>query len=303
MYIYIIMVKNKNIEIQTPKKGEFAIETDDNFVKLPCLVAVNGKRHSGKTLATVNYIREMKNKGYCDRCLVITPTFASNKSTWDIAKIEEEDVFEPTKFVLKAIRKIIEDERADWDRYKEEMKMYKEYLSVIAGSSLNLKDAKLIERLLLYSDMNFLEGPPKYKYGNRPARLSLVIDDSMGTDIMLPSAGLTKFVIAHRHWGEGLGISVFMLVQSYTAGASQGLSRPIREQTTQLWLFRIAQEKQLQLIFQESDLEINYEKYIKLCNKIHEEQYNFLLLDFNSKFPDKKYRNGFKEFIPITSLD
>ena len=297
------MVKNKSIEIFTPKKSEFAIETTDDFIKLPCLTVINGKRHSGKTLATVNYIREMKNRGYCDRCLVITPTYDSNKSTWDIAKIEAEDCFDPSKHVLKTIRKIIQEEKDDWDRYKHEMKLYKEYLSVIAGNSLNLKDSKLIERLLLYSDMNFLDGPPKYKYGNRPARLSLVIDDSMGTDIMLPSAGLTKFVIAHRHWSQGMGISVFMLVQSYTAGASQGLSRAIREQTTQLWLFKIAQEKQLQLIYQEADLDINYEKYIKLCNIIHEEQYNFLLLDFNAKTPDKKYRNGFKEFIPITTLD
>jgi len=301
MYIYIIMVKN--IEILTPKKSEFAIDTTDDFIKLPCLVAINGKRGSGKTLSTVNYIREMKNRGYCDRCLVITPTYESNKSTWDIAKIEQEDCFEPTKIVLKTIRKILDDERADWDRYKEEMKLYKEYLSVIAGNSLNLKDAKLIERLLLYNDMNFLDGPPKYKYGNRPARLSLIIDDSMGTDIMLPSAGLTKFCIAHRHFGRGMGISVFMLVQSYTAGASQGLSRAIREQVTQLWLFRIAQEGQLKKVFEEADLEINYEKYIKLCNQIHEKQYNFLLLDFNAKTPDKKYRNGFKEFIPITTLD
>ena len=120
---------------------------------------------------------------------------------------------------------------------------------------------------------------------------------------MLPSSGLTKFTIAHRHWGEGLGITVFMLVQSYTAGASQGLARAIREQTTQLWLFKIAQENQLKKIFEESDLEINYERFIELCNDVHATPYNFLMIDFNSKFPEKKYRNGFKEFIKITEIN
>ena len=130
--------------------------------------------------------------------------------------------------------------------------------------NLNVEDENLIKELLNYEELGFFDEPPKWKYRKEvPPRLALVIDDSMGTDIMLPSAGLTKFVIAHRHWGEGLGITVFMLVQSYTAGAGQGLSRPIREQTTQLWLFKIAQEGQLKKVFEESDLEIDYEKYLR----------------------------------------
>ena len=297
------MKKLKNIDIKTPTLNPYLIETDDNFIKLPALVCVNGKRHSGKTLSVVNYIREMKNKQYCDRCLVITPTYASNKATWNIAKIEEEDVYEPTKNVLKNIKKFIQDEKDEWDDYNDRKKQYKEYQKLVNSKNLNLENKDLLKQLLLYQELGFYDEPPKWKYKQEvPPRLALVIDDSMGTDIMLPSAGLTKFVIAHRHWGDGLGISVFMLVQSYTAGASQGLSRPIREQTTQLWLFKIVQENQLKKVFEESDLDINYDKYIQLCNQVHSVQYNFLIIDFNAKSLDKKYRNGFKDFIKIEDL-
>ena len=297
------MKKLKNIDIKTPTLNPYLIETDDDFIKLPALVCVNGKRHSGKTLSVVNYIREMKNKQYCDRCLVITPTYASNKATWNIAKIEEEDVYEPTKNVLKNIKKFIQDEKDEWDDYNDRKKQYKEYQKLVNSKNLNLENKDLLKQLLLYEELGFYDEPPKWKYKQEVApRLALVIDDSMGTDIMLPSAGLTKFVIAHRHWGDGLGISVFMLVQSYTAGASQGLSRPIREQTTQLWLFKIVQENQLKKVFEESDLDINYDKYIQLCKQVHSVQYNFLIIDFNAKSLDKKYRNGFKDFIKIEDL-
>tara|TARA_R110001599_G_scaffold310279_1_gene517375 strand:+ start:268 stop:1164 length:897 start_codon:yes stop_codon:yes gene_type:complete len=297
------MKKLKNIDIKTPTLNPYLIETDDNFIKLPALVCVNGKRHSGKTLSVVNYIREMKNKQYCDRCLVITPTYASNKATWNIADIQEEDVYEPSKGVLKQIKKFIQDEKDEWDDYNDRKKQYKEYQKLVNSKNLNLENKDLLKQLLLYQELGFYDEPPKWKYKQEvPPRLALVIDDSMGTDIMLPSAGLTKFVIAHRHWGDGLGISVFMLVQSYTAGASQGLSRAIREQTTQLWLFKIVQENQLKKVFEESDLDINYDKYIQLCNQVHSVQYNFLIIDFNAKSLDKKYRNGFKDFIKIEDL-
>lgn len=294
------MKKNVNIDIQMPKSNSYAIDTDDDFIKLPALVCVNGKRHSGKTLSVVNYVREMKNKHYCDRCLVITPTYASNKNTWDIAEIDEQDVFEPGKHVLKDIKKFIQGEKDEWDQFLEMKEKYKEYQKMVKKQDLNVEDENLLKELLNYEELGFFDEPPSWKYRKEvPPRLTLVIDDSMGTDIMLPSAGLTKFVIAHRHWGEGLGISVFMLVQSYTAGAGQGLARPIREQTTQLWLFKIVQEGQLKKVFEESDLEINYEKYLELCSQVHSVPYNFLMIDFNAKDPEKKYRNGFKEFIKV----
>ena len=294
------MKKDRTIDIKMPKTNPYVFDTDDDFIKLPALICVNGKRHSGKTLSVVNYVREMKNKHYCDRCLVITPTYASNKNTWDIAEIDEKDVYEPGKYVLKDIKKFIQDEKQEWDLFLEMKEKYKEYQKMVKKQNLNVEDENLIKELLNYEELGFFDEPPTWKYRKEvPPRLALVIDDSMGTDIMLPSAGLTKFVIAHRHWGEGLGISVFMLVQSYTAGAGQGLSRPIREQTTQLWLFKIAQENQLKKVFEESDLEIDYEKYLELCNQVHSVPYNFLMIDFNAKDPEKKYRNGFKEFIKI----
>jgi hypothetical protein len=79
---------------------------------------------------------------------------------------------------------------------------------------------------------------PVWKYREeRPPRLAVVVDDCMGTDLLLPSAGLTNFCIKHRHLGRGLGCSVFMLVQSYCAQG--GIARPIREKCMLLALFKM----------------------------------------------------------------
>jgi hypothetical protein len=48
---------------------------------------------------------------------LITPTYNSNKQIWDIADIDEEDVYEPDMGVLKTIIKNVEAEKAEWDAF------------------------------------------------------------------------------------------------------------------------------------------------------------------------------------------
>ena len=285
---------------ELPKKSAFMIDTEPDFIKLHTLCIASGKRGGGKSVAIANLVKKAKDAGYFDKVYLITPTYNSNKQIWAIADIQEEDVYEPDMNVLKTIIANVEAEKAEWDAFLSRKKLLKQFKKDMKTTPYDKIGSN---SMLDYLENGFFDVGginEEWKYKNEvPPRLALVIDDSMGTDIMLPSAGLTKFVIAHRHWGEGLGISVFMLVQSYTAGAGQGLSRPIREQTTQLWLFKIAQENQLKKVFEESDLEIDYEKYLELCNQVHSVPYNFLMIDFNAKDPEKKYRNGFKEFIKM----
>ena len=88
-----------------------------------------------------------------------------------------------------------------------------------------------------YQDLDFFEGPPTWKYPvEQPPRLGVIIDDCLGTPLLSkPSAGLVNMCIKHRHLGKGLGISIFMLVQSYCAQG--GINRAIRKKKLYLAAF------------------------------------------------------------------
>ena len=268
-------IRLKNMDVRPPAKKAFTIETDDDFIKLHTLTIASGKRGGGKSVAVANLIRMAKERNYYDKVYLITPTYGSNREIWNIADIQEEDVYEPSKGVLKDIRTNIQDEKDEYDDFKDRREKYKEYQKLVNSKNLNLENKDLLKQLLLYEELGFYDEPPKWKYKKEvPPRLAVILDDCMGTDLLLPSAGLTKFVIAHRHHSE-IGISVFMLVQSYCARES--LSRAIREH-----------------------LPISYNDFIKMATEVHKEPFCFLLMDFAPKDKTKRFRNCFNRYLPYT---
>ena len=108
-----------------PKKGAFTIETEPEFPKLHTLCIASGKRGGGKSIATANFIKSCKDKNYYDRVWLITPTYYSNKSIWDIAEIQDSDIYEPTVTVLRDITALVEAERAEWDHFLSMKELYK----------------------------------------------------------------------------------------------------------------------------------------------------------------------------------
>jgi len=277
-----------------PKKGAFTIETEPDFPKLHTLCIASGKRGGGKSVAIANFIKTCKDKGYYDRVWLVTPTYWSNKAIWDIAEIDDIDIHEPSVSVLKEIIALVEAERAEWDHFLIQKELFKKFRRDIKSRPITRIDP---ERLLEYQDFNFFEGPPEWKYKNEvPPRLGLIIDDCLGTPLLSkPSAGLVNLCIKNRHLGRGLGLSIFMLVQSYCAQG--GINRAIRENTTLLLLFRLNQEAQIKKIYEESDLELNEDEFLNLCRECHSTPYNFLLMDFAPKEPEKKFRSGFDTFL------
>tara|TARA_R110002072_G_scaffold2939_1_gene22537 strand:+ start:7068 stop:7961 length:894 start_codon:yes stop_codon:yes gene_type:complete len=294
------MKKILNMDVKPPEKKAFTIETDDDFIKLHTLTIASGKRGGGKSVAVANLIRMAKERDYFDKVFLITPTYGSNREIWNLAGIQSDDVFEPHRHVLRDIRKFIQDDKDEWDEFLSKKEKYKGYQKVVNSRNVNLDNKGLLKQLLLYEELGFFSHPPTWKYRNEvPPRLALILDDCMGTELLLPSAGLTKFVIAHRHHSE-IGISVFMLVQSYCARES--LTRAIREQTTNLMLFKVVQEQQLKKVYEESDLPISYKDFIKMATEVHKEPYCFLLMDFAPKDPSKRFRNCFNQYLPYKEV-
>ena len=284
-----------------PKASAFTIETDPDFMKLHTLCIASGKRGGGKSVAIANLVKSAKDKGYFDRVYLITPTFASNKSIWEIADIDEEDVYEPDLGVLAQIKKNVESEKQEWEDFKLRKELYKKYKKDIKETPFDkIKSGDIVSYLEQgFFDFSFDD---KWKYGEqRPPRLAVIIDDCMGTDLMTKrTAGLTNLCIRHRHIGDGLGISIFMLVQSYCS--RDGIARPIRENCTHLLLFKINDENQIAKVKQECDLPVLDEEWETMCKYSHSKQYNFLFIDFSAKCPTKQFRDGFDNYIVPDSL-
>ncbi len=123
----------------------------------------------------------------------------------------------------------------------------------------------------------------------------------MGTDLMVKrTAGLTNLCIRHRHIGDGLGISLFMLVQSYCS--RDGIARPIRENCTHLLLFKINDENQIKKVKEECDLPVSDEEWQFMCDHTHAKPFNYLFIDFSAKCPTKQFRDGFDSYLVPDSL-
>ena len=286
---------------ELPKKSAFSIETDDDFPKLHTLCIASGKRGGGKSVAIANLVKKAKDKGYYDRVYLITPTYNSNKEIWKIAGIEEEDVYEPDMNVLKTIIKNVETEKQEYEDFIKRKELHLKFKKDINNKPFNRINGNDLVR---YLDYGFFEPVfnDKWKYPvERPPRLAVIIDDCLGTDLMAKrTAGLTNLCIRHRHIGDGLGISVFMLVQSYCALG--GVARPIRENTTHLLLFKINDENQIKKVKEESDLPITDDEWITMCDYAHSIPFNFLFLDFSPKTECRRFRSGFDNYLIPDSI-
>ena len=287
--------KINKFSTELPKKSAFTIETDLDFPKLHTLCIASGRRGGGKSVAIANLVKKAKDKGYYDKVYLITPTYNSNKEIWAIADIQEEDVYEPDMNVLKTIISNVEAEKAEWEQFLSRKKLLKQFNKDIKTTPFDRIGS---HNMIDYLENGFFdETKVEWKYKvEQPPRLAVIIDDSLGTDLMARrTAGLTNLAIRHRHIADGLGISIFMLVQSYCAQG--GVARAIRENCTHLLLFRINDEKQIAKVREESDLPCSEEDWIAMCKYAHDIPFNFLMLDFVPKTECRRYRSGFDNYI------
>ena len=295
----MITKKANIVDLELPKKSEFAIETTDDYPKLHSLMVINGKRGGGKTLALCNFLKEAKKKHYL--VLVITPTYNSNKEIWNICDIDKDDVYDPVPGAIKKIMARCEAEMDEWELFLAKKKLYKQYLKEMgpSGKPIHKIDE---DTLIQYYEFNFFQEAPEWKYPvEQPPRVAVVLDDCLNSPVMTrPSEGLCNLAIRHRHIMSGAGISIFMLVQSYCCLG--GVPRCIRENATHLLLFKINQEQQIKKIKEEADLPITDEEFNEMLNIAHSEPYQFLMLDFSAKSPTKMFRKGWNQYLIPPSL-
>lgn len=287
------------LDIIPPKSESGLYETDTNMPKMHCVTLVVGKRNSGKTVSTVNLIEKMK----FDYVIAISPTMNSNREIMERLNIEY--VFEDVDDLscIDSVKKIVEDEAQDLDRYKNQMKEYNTLLKNIRNGNIINED----HLLTYFAENEFIK--PKHKWNGKKPRIALLVDDCLGSMIYSKPRKLNALATYSRHVGQlteggSIGISLFFLIQSFKCQIG-GLNKVIRNQCTQMILFRTKDEGELNDIASSVSGEISKEQFLDVYEyaMADPDPYPFLFIDLHKKSEHPSmFRIRFDKFINISEL-
>jgi len=296
----IIKIKNPKMQIKKTKGSTFAYQTDEALPKAHMISISVGKRGAGKSTAVVSMIENLK----FDRIFVISPTFKSNSILMNQLNIEKDDVFEDADD-LSIVPKIIHElelERDDLVRYLKELAEYSDMLKKIHNNSTLLSD----DILLKYFYNNRFE-KPYHKYGGRNPFCALLIDDCQHSKLFTGKK-ISNLAIKHRHIAPfetdrpSIGISMFFLVQNYSC-ISGSLPKSIRNNATNLLLFKNKDLKELEKISVEIGGEVDKETFMKVYDQAMLPEHNpnpFLFVDLHKKDSHPSmFRSKFDKFIVV----
>jgi hypothetical protein len=284
------------LNIVPPKQESGLYETDSSLPKMHCVCLVVGKRNSGKTVSTVNLIEKMK----FDYVIAISPTMNSNREIMERLNIEF--VFEDVDDLscIDSIKKIVEDEARDLDRYKHQMKEYNTLMKNIKNGNIVNED----HLLTYFAENEFIK--PKHRWGGKKPRIALLVDDCLGSGIYSKPRKLNALSTYSRHLGQlteggSIGVSLFFLIQSFKCQIG-GLNKVIRNQATQMILFRTKDEGELNDIACSVSGEISKEQFLNVYEyaMADPDPYPFLFIDLHKKSEHPSmFRIRFDKFIII----
>ena len=280
-------IKNEKIKVKSKTN---TIKTCPNLIKLHSLTAFIGNRGSGKTNTAVLLAKKLKDCRAIDRIFIISPTYYSNP-TFNILNIDEEDIYTDIDEVFEAlddIKEKVEQEKKDHDDYHHYMKIVEKLL--IKG-----------ENYLTYQEINELENNdyklPTHKYYGRQPGLLLIVDDMSHSKIY--SHGRNPFInlcLRHRHLSQGLGISIFMLLQNFKTG----LPKCLRQNMTQIIIYKshdLSQVKEMYIELLANQMSLD--NFMKMYEYATKEDHDFLFLDFNPQDKALKFRKNFDESLNL----
>lgn len=286
------LVHMTSINTWLPKKTAFEVKTPDHTPKLHGLFLFSGKRGGGKGVAMTSLLRHYKKNGCADRIFWISPTLGSNKQFLDELDVQDHDRLESCdNSALDTVMEAIEEESIAWQEYHDRLKAWKKLHSAKHVNDLDLD-------VLTFADhTGLLDGSstkPMSRYGRKPI-LHLVIDDCMGTPLMSsgPRSKLVNMCIKHRHLGNGLGCSLWICVQSWSALGS--VPRAIRENATGVALFSSPQDKQVAVMAEELCDRRGEQLFLDCYKYATEPEHGFLFVDLTDKAA--RYRAGWNKVL------
>jgi len=289
----------KGLQITPPKETSGAYETAPDMPKMHCVTVIVGKRAAGKSVAAINLIEKM---GY-DYTIAVSPTMNSNKEL--MSRLNIEHVFDDPDdaTTIDKIKEIVNGEARDLERYKYEMKEYNKLMKDIREGQ-NIGD----DLMLKFFDNDFVK--PKHRWNGKKPRIAVLFDDMLGSMMYSKPRKINALSTYSRHLGQleeggSIGVSLFFLIQSFKCQTG-GLNRVIRNQCTQLIVFKTKDNKELDDIADSCGGEISKDKFIQVYDYAIETggDHPFLFIDLHKK-PNhpSMFRVNFDKFIIVDELN
>jgi len=284
--------KIKNLEIIPPKEESGKYETDTYMPKMHQVSIAVGKRASGKSTAIINLIERMR----YDYCIAVSPTMSSNKELMDRLKIEHvfDDVDDTS--VIDQIKKIVQGEAEDLERYKEELKEFNKMMREIKNGRY-LDDSVLLR---YFGDDSFIK--PTHRWNGEKPRIAVIFDDMLGSGIYSKPRKLNGLSTYSRHIGQlkeggSIGVSLYFMIQSFKCQTG-GLNKVIRNQCTSMLLFKTKDKQEMKDVAESVSGEISEEIFNKVYDNAIKENYDFLFIDLHPKKDHPSmFRRKLDEFI------
>ena len=150
---------------------------------------------------------------------------------------------------------------------------------------------------------------PKHRWGGKKPRIAVLFVDMLGSMIYSKPRKINALSTYSRHLGQlseggSIGVSLYFLIQSFKMNTG-GLTRCIRNQCTQLILFKTKCEKELNDVAESCGGEIAKDKFIQVYNYAIETggSHAFLFIDLHKKESHPSmFRVCFDRFILVDEL-
>jgi hypothetical protein len=140
--------------------------------------------------------------------------------------------------------------------------------------------------------IDFLEEYGESKY--MANRVLFIIDDLVQSKLFKRTEQFVSRITRHRHYGS----SFLFGVQAY-----KEIPKTIRTCSTCLTLYRIGNQKELDVIYEEHPMDLKHDHWMEIYNyTIHGSKHNFLFINYNQD-DDKRLMKNFDEFISYVPDD
>ena len=232
--------------------------------RVPFILACIGPTASGKTHLGLSLVKLMRREHTITKLYIICPSFKSNVIYQAITK-PTDMVFEDINKTYEALHEVEKDCAAISEQYREDLTYQIAYKRYTAGEQINSVQEHLLEA----------RGYKEIK-AYRPAPC-LIIDDCSHSPLFSSSRKnpLTNLVLRCRHVGDGLGLSILMMAQTYTSG----IPRALRQNLTHLALFHTESEREIKSMYDECNGQVHFEAFTGLFQHYTKKKHAYLWID------------------------
>jgi hypothetical protein len=276
-------LKYKKLKTPNVRSSLFTLHT---------LAAFIGPRGSGKTNAAVLLARKYLEDGSINRIFIMSPTIESNR-IFDLLDPAPEDIYKNIHTCLADLDNILGKVKEMTEEYEETKaynKIYRRWklFERNKGPPITANEFSLMEN-------NQFRPRPELP---RPSPL-LMIDDMSHSDIYTPSKknSFINLCLRHRHLFK-VGISIFMLVQTFKTG----IPKCLRQNIQQFFLWPTHDMSQLDSMYEEFANLCSHDDFIDMFKRCTAERHQFMTIDLNAKEPLMAFRKCFDEIIFPSSV-